>query len=1193
MNKFDGFWMFISGLDFGHMGSGIVIVMNISLARHVCKVSEVPGQLLFIKLLFKNKLSVSILGLYAGASLAGEVNFFIAKTVNEYSFIILGGNFNKDSLCKSASFKRCLNLGLVNFLSVLSNLVNAVVDHNVVDVSKHFNTNHWAVSVSVDLGSLLDTQLNFFCKQANRNYWRFDFRSADDTNAGMFANKFATTIQLLDLDVMWNFKDFDGVFTRDFSRFHKLELLMSKLVKASCLVSSVEFASLLDTWCRINANSASVVKSLFLSGSNFDMIHLALAKMRKSYCFSKLLEFRCAKKACIKAAINKKMESFKSDKGYTIRSVLEHLFHKVVLNYLVISDKLVLEPSLVKSRVNGIMKGWTRKHRFCQYWPLEYVFDDAFFGIMCSVGVDELLGVKHCDKSVLDMLLVLLNFCLICKSVPSAWKETWILIIPKPYEWNEVLMNTQPIALIETACKILSKILSNKILLACSTFDVLCRNNFLVLRSMTIQSPIFAVGSVNMRKAYDSVGWEHLQNSLVRIKMYSRFIRFFGNIHNDCINRVMTDFGLIDGYRCIFYDPLLCKVKRQADGCEYRLNSYFISGCGHAKSWAGLSSFFTAGAFHILNVASKFFDINDISINNNKTVVIPINYKVADSSLLISGSPISIAKRGESHHYLGIYLSTKGFSKPSLAKTHSNVWFFANLVLKKAVSDKQFSYLVSAVLFPIIGYRTQFSYVLDLKSKSGLPYDFPSNVIHHLALYGLKTFKQIQAENKSALYLVHVKVNLLNNFLAGMVLIFSGSNLFLGGSLTNAFCYQNKTPMSCVLGETTYFKFFSLLWHYGIAFFEFSVQFLGGASSFSVYSLSLDDSSSSNILCSSGFNAIRTNLLCFDVDCLSVYMDGFLSGLGSVDMKAGTAVFFENIGIGLGVEVSGLMSSTLTELQAIALALKYISPFCSINLFLDNLVHPDFRNQCWIERCHIVNVIHRKNLNINWYKVKGHLGVLGNECTDKLARAVGGAAISVYRAHWEIGFGLQVMVNSLCMDIDWFKSLLIWHLDSHMAAGFTSNYPSVMHLFCDDVEVLDHAFFCLFDANNHAHLLDFHASAWGLLLTCSSDILVSIALCKSFVFKNWFHESVSVFKDSKVVSQNIVTFVCEFSHAFWEDIWLVRAKHHAFMEKNGLIPHDRSVPVLISGLFSVLSVSVIGLLDIAKTIGIVSVHIDV
>ncbi|KAG9298780.1 hypothetical protein G9A89_012848 [Geosiphon pyriformis] len=521
MNKFDGFWVFTSGLNSGHMGFGIVIVMDISLAKHVCKVSEVPGQLLSIKLLFKNKLSVFILGFYAGASLVvwfsqtGKVNSLIAKAVNESSFVVLGGNFNKNSLHKSASFKRCLDLELINSLSgspvvkrptwknlrsvkktinfmlVSFNLVNAVVDCNVVD----------AVSVSVGLSDLLDTQLNSFHRQANRDYWKFDFRGANDTNAGMFANEFTTAVHFSDLDVMWNvlykimtlstheifrkkwFKNFDGVFTRDSSRFHKLELLVSKLVKASCLVFSVKFASLLDTWCGIDANSASVIKSLFLLDSNFDMIHSALVKVRKFYCSSKLLEFRHAEEACIKVAINKRMESFGSDKSYTIRSVLECLFHKVVLDYLVVSNKLVLKPSLVKLRMDGIMEGWTRKCRVmsnisdkwsCQYWLLEYVFNDVFSGMMCSVSIDELLGVVS-------------NF-------PESKAAAWVLMISKPYEWDGVLMNTRPIALIKTAYKILSKILSDRISSTYNTFDVLHGDNFLVLRGTMTQLPIFAIG---------------------------------------------------------------------------------------------------------------------------------------------------------------------------------------------------------------------------------------------------------------------------------------------------------------------------------------------------------------------------------------------------------------------------------------------------------------------------------------------------------------------------------------------------------------------------------------------------------------------------------------------------------------------------------------------------------------------------
>ncbi|KAG9288227.1 hypothetical protein G9A89_021258 [Geosiphon pyriformis] len=126
-----------------------------------------------------------------------------------------------------------------------------------------------------------------------------------------------------------------------------------------------------------------------------------------------------------------------------------------------------------------------------------------------------------------------------------------------------------------------------------------------------------------------------------------------------------------------------------------------------------MTSFFAAGAFvnntiwvessqaatqFILDIASNFFAINNISINNDKTVVIPINQRVQNTVLRISELLILIVRCGVSHRYLGIFLSTDDLSKPSLAKTQSDI----------------------------------------------------NEVLYHLLLYGLKTFKQVQAEEKSA-----------------------------------------------------------------------------------------------------------------------------------------------------------------------------------------------------------------------------------------------------------------------------------------------------------------------------------------------------------------------------------------------------------------------------------------------------------
>ncbi|KAG9298398.1 hypothetical protein G9A89_000397 [Geosiphon pyriformis] len=204
VDKFDDVCMFSSGLDSGYVSAGVMIVMNRSLARHVYKVSEVPGHLLCIKLLFKNKLSVLILKLYAGASLTNEINSLIVKAMNESSFVILGGDFNEDDSHKCASFKKCHDLGLINSLGgsffakaptwsnsqgvaktidyvlVSLNLVNAIIQHDVFVVSEHFDMDHKAVSVSLDLGGLLDVRLNSLYKQANKDCWKFNFKGANE-----------------------------------------------------------------------------------------------------------------------------------------------------------------------------------------------------------------------------------------------------------------------------------------------------------------------------------------------------------------------------------------------------------------------------------------------------------------------------------------------------------------------------------------------------------------------------------------------------------------------------------------------------------------------------------------------------------------------------------------------------------------------------------------------------------------------------------------------------------------------------------------------------------------------------------------------------------------------------------------------------------------------------------------------------
>ncbi|KAG9288721.1 hypothetical protein G9A89_004340 [Geosiphon pyriformis] len=190
MNKFNGVKIFSSGLDKEFLGAGVAIIMNNSLAHHVSKIKEVSNHLIFVQLLFKSKLLLVILSLYAGASAktrfsqSSEINFFIAKAVNSSIFMVLGGDFNENGFRKNMSFKFYSDLDLVNsfngyllakastwsnskgvmkvinYIFVSRSLFSAVASYKVVLVSEFFNTNYNVVLVLVGLGGFLNAHFN-------------------------------------------------------------------------------------------------------------------------------------------------------------------------------------------------------------------------------------------------------------------------------------------------------------------------------------------------------------------------------------------------------------------------------------------------------------------------------------------------------------------------------------------------------------------------------------------------------------------------------------------------------------------------------------------------------------------------------------------------------------------------------------------------------------------------------------------------------------------------------------------------------------------------------------------------------------------------------------------------------------------------------------------------------------------------
>ncbi|KAG9303546.1 hypothetical protein G9A89_018442 [Geosiphon pyriformis] len=1039
------------------------------------------GHLILVRFLFKCKILVIFLGLYAGTSaeirfgLVSEINSLIAKAVNSSSFVVLGGDFNENGSKKSASYKFCLDIELVNlfqehslvktstwdnsrgilkvidFIFVSSNLASAVVLYIVNDMLKFFNTDHKSISV-----------LKFKLENANKTQW-VHFKKLFLAGLLTYSTKFQEVKNNMHAaDVIFSrhwFSEYDCSKNRQSSKFFKLKLLVSRIIKAFSSGDLLESDRFVKVWSAVDNEKTSKLAGLVLNGAGLSKLLKHLLIVKKEYWKSKYYESRASEDAAIKKTINYYMENFCSDKGRIIKSVLEHLFCKVVLNHLVVDNKLVIEPGEIKLK----------------YMSLNYVDDCAFFGVMKEINMEKL--------------------SLVVGNLPNK-KAAGLSRIPNEgsgfsLEAAKFMFNTE--------CD--SYILEENI--AYNKFNVLCGDNFLVLKGISTQSPIFAVGSI-VRDALkkNKELWLVLQNMH---KAYNSFISFFGGIHESQINRVMMDFGLLNGYK-IHNGLDQSKVKRHEHLCSYYIDIQFVARTDRVETVRKKTSFLAASAFvdgtiwvkssqaltqYILNIASEFFIINDILINNDKTVAILINQGVKDVLLLINGLLISIAKKNEFHRYLGIFLFTESIFKPSLAQAHKNVKFFSNMMLKKAIMNKQFFYLVSVVLQPIVGYWIQFSFVsLDsLKAKAALLHDFSNEVLYHLSLYGLKPFEQIQSEGKLASLVsfsnkcsilgclfehrfldlqvlewfllnflqfpVKLCVSPINNFLARIVRIFLENELSLVNNLSSAFRGSCKFLIFNILEKSMYYDSVLSLKHFGIAFgnrlldkkgvvmdwktfrqwkrldprgpvlywFTLVFKFMnnvialeaGSAISFNLPVL--------NVLDFSEFLDVHSSLLDVWSDYIKVYTDRPLKSAGSAKVTCGAAAYFSVANVSIKVRVFDLL-----------LALKCVPASYNITLYLNSqsaidayvfetsLTMPDFHRHSEIlgniKADELANKTTVSSLTLLVGIWKWFLVAEGTAVSNNTHYFVCNIYQSICHAYWEAGPGYDVIPSIMLKEVD-------------------------------------------------------------------------------------------------------------------------------------------------------------------------------
>ncbi|KAG9307426.1 hypothetical protein G9A89_017256 [Geosiphon pyriformis] len=323
------------------------------------------------------------------------------------------------------------------------------------------------------------------------------------------------------------------------------------------------------------------------------------------------------------------------------------------------------------------------------------------------------------------------------------------------------------------------------------------------------------------------------------------------------------------------------------------------------------------------------------------------------------------------------------------------------------------------------------------------------------------------------------------------------------------------------------------------------------------------------ILDSKKFIDIRNSLHEVWSGGFEVYTDGFLKNIGFAGIMCKTAADFLALDIDIGIGVQGLLSSTIAELQVVALALECVPSFCDVDVYLNSqatidacvfemvLASSNFCNCCWIERRHIYNLVWVKDLTVYWIKVKSHSGVTGNIKANTLA----GKA-----ANFPVFLPVGVQEHFLMAED---------------LAVFGNTHHFVRDVF-SKVKLLDYAFTCAQDVDIQkvvlsensafwaslvgAHYLSSSAVSWVLDL-CHSDFGLYLVICKSFVLKEWCEEAIEVFNKK----ERAVNFVINLVELYCFKVWLLRSEFRACIEKTGLVGNGSVLSSLPCCVDSVLS----------------------
>ena len=361
--------------------------------------------------------------------------------------------------------------------------------------------------------------------------------------------------------------------------------------------------------------------------------------------------------------------------------------------------------------------------------------------------------IKHLPEYASSFLKKLVTTCFTTSRIPSQWKDATIYPIPKPQDWNCFLSNTRPITLLDTARKIMTKIMNKRLSAVLANNYILKGNNHAGLPGSSCDAPIAKLEAIlqdahtfnkplfvflqDISKAFDSIDTRMLRLALDRIKVPKQFTDLVINLFTDRYNTVITSFGPTIPYKTaiginqgdslspllwvIYLDPLLCQLQKTARS-PYLINndpdvpSVSTSTLAFMDDTTLISSSIE-GLTSMLFTAQEFYNMNNTKINFDKASLIcnrdpsdisreltssPIAYRFLSHNIDFNCTPITC---NTSFRFLGVWFTLTPNNKFVKQQCKTEYQLFSNKLRNKRLTSDQLKYLHNAVLLPKVSYR--------------------------------------------------------------------------------------------------------------------------------------------------------------------------------------------------------------------------------------------------------------------------------------------------------------------------------------------------------------------------------------------------------------------------------------------------------------------------------------------------------